>query len=198
MTNETEFQSTALPGVILIKPHVFGDARGFFLETYQRERYADRGIDVGFVQDNHSRSKHATLRGLHVNTERPQGKLVRCVAGEIFDVAVDVRPGSPTYRQWVGARLSSQNFHQIWVPAGYAHGFCVLSDVAEVEYKVTDYYHPQGDVCIAWNDPDIGIEWPLESAPLLSQQDQAAAPLAELADKLPRYSGASQPMDART
>ncbi|MCB9890322.1 MAG: dTDP-4-dehydrorhamnose 3,5-epimerase [Planctomycetes bacterium] len=183
----TEFVHTELPGVLRIKPRVFGDARGFFVETWQRERYAHAGIDLAFVQDNHSRSKHGTLRGLHLNCEKPQGKLVRCVEGEIFDVAVDVRRGSPHYRQWVGVTLSADNFEQIWVPPGFAHGFLVLSDIAQVEYKVTDVYWPQGDLNLRWDDPDLGIDWPLDrltGTPLLSDQDAGAASLRDLEPRL--------------
>lgn len=179
----TDFLPTDLPGVLRIKPRVFGDARGFFVETWQRERYAEAGIDLAFVQDNHSRSKHGTLRGLHLNREKPQGKLVRCVEGEIFDVAVDVRKGSPQHGKWFGAYLSADNFEQLWVPPGFAHGFLVVSELAQVEYKVTDVYWPQGDLNLRWDDPDLAIAWPLdriEGAPLLSAQDAQAKSMREL------------------
>jgi dTDP-4-dehydrorhamnose 3,5-epimerase len=179
------FLPTSLPGVLVIEPKVWRDDRGFFLETWQAERYAKAGIDVRFVQDNHSRSGRGTLRGLHANARRPQGKLVRCVEGEIFDVAVDIRRSSPTFGRWEGVRLSAADFRQIWVPPGFAHGFCVLSDAAQVEYKVTDYYDPDGDLYIAWDDPAIGIVWPLEAAPLLSSRDRQARRLRDQMDLLP-------------
>jgi dTDP-4-dehydrorhamnose 3,5-epimerase len=177
---------TALPGVMLVEPVVHRDSRGFFLETYHERRYREAGIAATFVQDNHSRSGRGTVRGLHFQVRRPQGKLVRAVAGEMFDVAVDIRRGSPTFGRWVGARLSSENFRQIYVPPGFAHGFCILSDVGEVEYKCTELYDAEDELGVAWNDPQIGIEWPL-AEPLLSAKDKAAPRLAEVMDRLPVY-----------
>ena len=169
---------TALPEVLLIEPRVFTDARGFFLESYNFRSYADAGLTASFVQDNHSRSQRNTLRGLHAQAQQAQGKLVRVTAGEVFDVAVDVRRSSPRYGQWVGLTLSAENFRQLYVPPGFAHGFCVLSEIAEFEYKCTDYYHPQSEVSIRWDDPTIGIEWPIES-PLLSSRDEDGLSLAD-------------------
>lgn len=182
------FLPTALPGVILVEPAIYRDDRGFFLETYQRLRYGAGGIDVDFVQDNHSKSVAGTLRGLHAQRRRPQGKLVRAVEGAIFDVAVDIRRGSPTFGQWVGETLSADNFRQLYVPPGFVHGFCVLTETAQVEYKCTDYYDRDDELSVIWNDPDIGIVWPI-SSPLLSPKDQAAPRLADLADLLPVYPG---------
>jgi len=167
---------TALPGVKIIEPRVFRDDRGFFLETWHLAKFADAGIDVQFVQDNHSRSRKDTLRGLHFQRRQPQGKLVRAVAGGIFDVAADVDPTSPHYGQWVGVLLSADNFRQIYVPPGYAHGFCVVSDVAEVEYKCTAFYDPADEGGVMWNDPRLSIEWPT-TAPILSARDQQHPPL---------------------
>jgi dTDP-4-dehydrorhamnose 3,5-epimerase len=176
--------STALPEVVLIEPRVFQDARGFFLESFNMRAYADAGLPDVFVQDNHSRSQRGTLRGLHAQARQPQGKLVRVVAGEVFDVAVDVRRSSPRFSQWVGVMLSAENFRQLYVPPGFAHGFCVVSDFAEFEYKCTDYYDPESEVAIAWNDPAVGIEWPVVEAPLLSARDTAALSLAQGAAQL--------------
>ena len=171
---------TALPDVLLIEPKVFGDARGFFFESYNRHAFAEAsGLDVDFVQDNHSRSAQGVLRGLHYQIQQPQGKLVRVVAGAVFDVAVDIRKTSPTFAQWVGIELSAENKKMIWVPPGFAHGFLVLSESAEFLYKTTDYYAPSHERAIAWNDPDIGIAWPLAAAPLLSAKDQAGRRLKE-------------------
>ncbi|KAB0302261.1 dTDP-4-dehydrorhamnose 3,5-epimerase [Vibrio fortis] len=165
---------TNIPEVKVIEPRVFGDDRGFFLETFQLERYkTDVGIEQDFVQDNHSRSSKGVLRGLHFQKNKPQGKLVRVVRGEVFDVAVDIRPGSPTYGQWEGVILSEYNKKQFWVPPGFAHGFVVLSDTADFEYKCTDYYDPSEEGSIRWNDPDLGIEWPC-SDPILSDKDAKA------------------------
>jgi len=177
------FLTTALEGGIIVEPRVFRDERGFFLETYHAPRYRDGGIEEVFVQDNHSKSRRNTLRGLHAQRESPQGKLVRAVEGEIWDVAVDIRPGSPPYRQWVGVHLSAENFRQLYVPPGMAHGFCVLSDVAQVEYKCTDLYRPEDEITIAWNDPEIAVQWPIDE-PLLSKRDSAAPTLAEIQDTL--------------
>jgi dTDP-4-dehydrorhamnose 3,5-epimerase len=172
-----------LPEVVLVEPRVIRDDRGFFLETWHEQRYREGGIPGPFVQDNHSQSVRGTLRGLHAQVRRPQGKLVRAVRGEIFDVAVDIRPGSPTFGRWTGATLTSDNFHQLWVPPGFAHGFCVLSDLAEVEYKCTDVYVREDEIAIAWNDPEIGIDWPV-AAPLLSPRDRAALSLAAARERL--------------
>ncbi len=169
-------RQTTLPGVVIIEPQVFQDDRGFFLETWHTRRYAEAGIEASFVQDNHSRSRKDTLRGLHFQRTRPQGKLVRVIEGEIFDVAADVTPDSPTYGQWVGVSLSADNFHQIYVPPGYAHGFCVVSEVAQVEYKCTDFYDPADEDGVMWNDPVLGIAWPTAD-PILSRRDQQHLPL---------------------
>jgi dTDP-4-dehydrorhamnose 3,5-epimerase len=178
-----KFRPTALPGVVLIEPTVFQDARGFFMETYHAPRFAAAGIDVAFVQDNHSRSVRNTLRGLHYQIVRPQGKLVRVVAGEVFDVAVDLRRGSPTFARWHGAVLSAANRLQLYIPPGFAHGFCVLSDVADLIYKCTDIYAPEGERTIRWDDPRIGLAGPV-AAPVLSPKDAAAPALDALGDDL--------------
>lgn len=171
---------TYIPDVLLIEPRVFPDERGFFLESYQKEKFREAGIDVDFVQDNHSKSCQGTLRGLHYQIRQPQGKLLRVVAGEIFDVAVDIRRHSPTFGQWVGHYLSAENKRMIWVPAGFAHGFYVTSPEAEVLYKTSDYYAPQWERCIQWNDPAIGVQWPLgREAPILSAKDARGQLLAE-------------------
>ena len=183
-----KFIELELPGVILVEPDVHSDDRGFFLETYQTQKYADGGVDGTFVQDNHSRSALGTLRGLHAQVEHPQGKLVRVVEGEVYDVAVDIRVGSPHFGKHVGVSLSAQNFRQLWIPPGYAHGFCVTTDFAEFEYKCTDFYFPEAEIVVAWNDPQIGIDWPVET-PLLSGRDETAPALSELTDRLPRYDG---------
>jgi dTDP-4-dehydrorhamnose 3,5-epimerase len=169
---------TALPGVVLIEPRVIRDQRGFFVETYHAERYAAAGLSLPFVQDNHSRSVRGTLRGLHFQWRKPQGKLVRAIEGEIYDVAVDIREDSPTFGQWVDALLSAENFLQIYVPPGFAHGFCVTSEIAQVEYKCTDVYDPGGEGGIAWDDPDLAIPWPI-AEPVLSGRDQGHPTLAE-------------------
>jgi dTDP-4-dehydrorhamnose 3,5-epimerase len=174
-----KFHPTELSGVLLIEPDVFRDARGFFLETFHAGKYREGGIAFDFVQDNHSRSLRGTLRGLHAQLRKPQGKLVRAVRGEIFDVAVDLRPGSKTFGRWTGATLSEENFRQIWVPPLFAHGFCVISEAAEVEYKCTDFYDKADEIGIAWNDPEIGIAWPLRE-PLLSAKDAALPRLSEV------------------
>lgn len=176
---------TALPGVLLIEPRVFGDDRGFFMETYNEGRFAEHGIAAAFVQDNHSRSSKNVLRGLHFQEPNAQGKLLRVSRGSIFDVAVDVRRGSPTFGKWFGAELSEQNKLQIWIPVGFAHGFWVLRDHTDVLYKCTALYDPATERSILWNDPQIGIEWP-EGEPILSAKDRAAPPLAE-AEVLPPY-----------
>jgi dTDP-4-dehydrorhamnose 3,5-epimerase len=172
---------TNIEDVVIIEPKVFGDERGFFLETFQAERYrALAGIELSFVQDNHSRSTKGVLRGLHFQKTKPQGKLVRVVRGEVFDVAVDIRKGSPTYGQWAGVLLSEENKRQFWVPPGLAHGFVVLSDVADFEYKCTDYYDPSDEGCLIWNDPEVGIEWPIDFEPQLSTKDLIGVTLAQL------------------
>lgn len=175
-----EFIPTALPDIILIKPKVFEDPRGFFMETYREDRFIAGGIPERFVQENHSASSRGVLRGLHYQIRQTQGKLVRVFSGEIFDVAVDVRRSSPTFGQWVGIILSAENKHQLWIPGGFAHGFYVLSERAEVVYKVTDYYAPEWERSLLWNDPQIGIDWQLNGAtPILSQKDLAGKPLAD-------------------
>lgn len=170
---------TALPGVLIIEPKVFGDHRGFFLETFQVERYREAGIDLPFVQDNHSRSQRGVLRGLHLQRNRPQGKLVSVSRGAVYDVAVDIDPASPTCGQYVGAELSDDNHCQLWIPPGYAHGFCVLSDVADFQYKCTDFYNPDDETGLVWNDPDVSIPWPI-AAPKLSEKDQKLPTLRQL------------------
>lgn len=168
-----------IPEVILITPKVFGDDRGFFFESFNARTFHEvTGLDVSFVQDNHSKSAQNVLRGLHYQIQNPQGKLVRVTQGEIFDVVVDIRKSSPTFGCWVGALLSAENKQQLWIPPGFAHGFLTLSTTAEFLYKTTDYYAPTHERCIAWNDPDIGIEWPLDTAPLLSAKDQQGTPIA--------------------
>ena len=176
-------RSTALDGVLLIEPTVHRDGRGFFVESYNERRYREHGIAASFVQDNHSLSRRNTLRGLHAQVEHPQGKLVRASRGEVFDVAVDIRPGSASFGRWVGAHLTADNFLQMYVPAGFAHGFCVLSEVAEVQYKCTDYHNPGDEIIIAWDDPQIGIQWPLNN-PTLSPKDARAGSLQNLAERI--------------
>jgi dTDP-4-dehydrorhamnose 3,5-epimerase len=177
---------TALPGVLIVEPDVFRDARGFFLESYHARKYAAHGIPGPLVQDNHSHSRRGTLRGLHAQGRRPQGKLVRVVEGEIFDVAVDIRRGSPTFGRWVGAVLSGDNFHQVYIPPDFAHGFCVLSERVHVEYKCTEFYDPTDEIAIAWNDPDLAIAWPVPD-PMVSPKDAAAPRLAAILERLPLY-----------
>ncbi len=176
-----KFAPTALPDVLLIEPEVFGDKRGFFFEVYREEQFHKVGITDHFIQDNHSGSQQHTLRGLHYQIRHPQGKLFRVVAGEVFDVAVDIRRSSPTCGQWVGVHLSAENHRQLWVPPGFAHGFFVLSAWAEVIYKVTDIYAPEWERTIAWDDVEIGIHWPIpdEVQPLLSKKDRAGVPFRE-------------------
>jgi dTDP-4-dehydrorhamnose 3,5-epimerase len=166
-----------LPEVLVIEPKVFGDARGFFFESWNERDFEKAGIGTRFVQDNHSRSARNVVRGLHFQVRQPQGKLVRVTVGEIFDVAVDIRRSSPNFGKWVGTRLSADNKTTMWIPPGFAHGFAVLSGVAEVLYKTTDYYAPEFERAILWNDPDIGIDWPLSGAPVLSAKDAAGMPL---------------------
>jgi dTDP-4-dehydrorhamnose 3,5-epimerase len=177
---------TDLPEVLRIEPHVFPDARGFFLETYRAARYRECGIDPEFVQDNHSRSTLGTIRGLHA--QRGTAKLVRAVRGSVFDVAVDIRVGSPRFGRYVAVTLSEDNFEQLYIPAGFAHGFAVTSDVGEIEYKCSAVYSPEAEIAIAWNDPQIAIAWPVEN-PVLSERDRAAHPLAAMAARCPRFEG---------
>ena len=184
-----KFEPLEIPDVILIEPDVHADDRGFFFEIWQAEKYAAGGVDARFVQDNQSRSSRGALRGLHAQLEpAAQGKLVRAISGEIWDVAVDIRRGSPHFGKFVSARLSGENFRQIWVPPGFAHGFCVLSEGADVEYKCTAPWLPEAEIAVAWNDPAIGVPWPIDE-PLLSPRDGAAPPLAELTERLPRWTG---------
>jgi dTDP-4-dehydrorhamnose 3,5-epimerase len=173
---------TKIVDVLLIEPQLFGDARGFFFESYNERAFTNlTGLEVHFVQDNHSKSEKGVLRGLHYQTKNPQGKLVRVTAGEVFDVAVDIRPQSPTFGRWVGERLSANNNRQLWIPPGLAHGFFVLSESAEFLYKTTDYYAPEFERCLAWNDPTIHINWPIEeTAPLLSAKDACGHAFANL------------------
>jgi dTDP-4-dehydrorhamnose 3,5-epimerase len=170
-----EFERLSIPDVILVRPRIFGDERGFFLESWEKRKFAAGGIAADFVQDNHSRSVRHTLRGLHYQVEQPQGKLVRVVAGAVFDVAVDLRRSAPTFGQWVGAELTAENRHMLWVPPGFAHGFLVTSDSADFLYKCTDYYAPQAERSIRWDDPHLAIDWPLPSgiSPRLSAKDAA-------------------------
>lgn len=181
---------TALPGVLIVEPRVFGDARGFFLETFHEQRYAGHGIPskgLRFVQDNHSRSRRGVLRGLHFQIKHPQGKLVSVAAGAVFDVVVDVRPGSPTFGRWAGVELNEANHRQVWIPPGFAHGFCVLSESADFQYKCTDFYDPEDEAGVLWNDPDIGIDWPLKEV-ILSEKDRLLPGLSKLGrDRLPRF-----------
>lgn len=171
-----------IPDVLLFEPAVFGDERGYFLETFRESHFKERGIDLSFVQDNQSKSGQAILRGLHYQLKFPQGKLVRVLSGEIFDVAVDIRRSSPTFGQWAGATLSADNKKQLWVPPGFAHGFYVTSESAEIAYKCTEYYHPEDDHSLLWNDAELNISWPLVTPkPLLSDKDRTAKTLAEAA-----------------
>ena len=182
-----QVKPTELPEVLLIEPQAHRDDRGFFLESYHAERYARAGLTAAFVQDNHSRSDRGTLRGLHLQLARPQGKLIRVTRGEIFDVAVDVRRGSPRFGQWVGVVLSEAGFEQLWVPEGFAHGFCVMSEVAELQYKCTDFYDPGSELTIVWDDPDLAVAWPVED-PLLSEKDRKGRRLADCPPELlPTY-----------
>ncbi len=176
---------TSLPDVLIIEPKVFGDARGFFMESFNARAFEEAtGLKRQFVQDNHSRSQHGVLRGLHYQIQQPQGKLVRVVAGEVFDVAVDLRKSSPSFGRWVGVHLSADNQRQLWIPEGFAHGFLVLSETADFLYKTTDYYAPAHERSLLWNDPALGIEWPFSGTPTLSQKDAAGAPLSE-AERFP-------------
>ncbi len=171
---------TEIPDVLIVEPTVHGDDRGFFYESFNQKTWENAtGLRTVFVQDNHSRSVRNVLRGLHYQIARPQGKLVRATVGEVFDVAVDLRRKSPTFGRWVGTTLSAGNKRQFWVPEGFAHGFVVLSDVAEFQYKATDYYHPESERVILWNDPDLGIDWPFDGNPILAKRDAAAPPFRE-------------------
>jgi dTDP-4-dehydrorhamnose 3,5-epimerase len=170
---------TSLPGVVILEPRVFGDERGFFLESYNEKVFADLGIGERFIQDNHSSSRRNVLRGLHYQIKHPQGKLVRVVEGEILDVALDMRRSSPTFGRWESVRLSSENKRMLWIPAGFAHGFRVISETAQVLYKTTDYYAPQHERTLAWNDPELKIDWELEGEPVVSAKDQRGIPLRE-------------------
>jgi dTDP-4-dehydrorhamnose 3,5-epimerase len=180
------FIETAIPGVVVIEPQVFRDSRGFFLETFQTEKYRAGGIDAVFVQDNHSHSRRGTLRGLHAQNPNAQGKLLRVLSGEIFDVVVEARRGSPVFGHYATAVLSAENFKQIYVPPGLLHGFVVTSEVAEVEYKCTAFYRPDAEFSVAWNDPELAIPWPIDE-PLLSPKDAAAPRLRDVENRLIDY-----------
>jgi dTDP-4-dehydrorhamnose 3,5-epimerase len=170
-----QLTKTKIPEVLLIEPKVFSDERGFFMETWNKKKFKEAGLIIDFVQDNHSKSVKNTLRGLHYQIENPQGKLVRVIQGEVFDVAVDLRKNSPYYGNWVGETLTAENKKMLWVPPGFAHGFLVLSDTAEFQYKCSDFYNPQAERCIIWNDPEINIDWPIpkNEKPILSQKDKS-------------------------
>ncbi len=170
---------TGLPGVLILEPRVFGDARGFFMESYNRRRFAELGLPTEFVQDNHSRSARHVLRGLHYQILQPQGKLVRVVRGAVYDVAVDLRRSSPTFGRWEGVEITEENKRMLWIPPGYAHGFLVLSEYADFLYKTTDFYAPEHERCLLWNDPQIGIDWPMAGEPILSAKDKLGSTLAE-------------------
>ena len=169
---------TTLPDVLLIEPSVFGDQRGFFFESWNRRAFSEAGVEAEFVQDNHSRSGHNVLRGLHYQVEHAQGKLVRVCAGTVFDVAIDIRRSSPTFGRWIGMELSAENRRMLWIPAGFAHGFLVTSDSAEFLYKTTDYWYPEHERTLLWNDPALAIEWPLDGPPTVAAKDAAGRPLA--------------------
>ena len=181
-----KFEPTDLPGIVLIEPTVHSDDRGFFLEVYHRVKFEKGGIGETFVQDNRVRSVRGTLRGLHAQWRNPQGKLVGVTHGEVFDAAVDIRRGSPTFGRWFGTTLTAASFRMLYVPPGFAHGYCVISDEAEVTYKCTALYDPEGEIAIAWNDPAIGVRWPVDE-PLLSARDRDAGRLSELEDRLPVF-----------
>lgn len=175
-----EFIPLKIPEVILIRPKIFRDNRGFFLESWQKKRFSEAGLDLTFVQDNHSRSAKNVLRGIHYQIQQPQGKLIRVIVGEVFDVAVDLRKSSPTFGKWVSAVLSADNFNMLWIPPGFGHGFIVTSDFAEFVYKATDYYAPSYERSIVWNDPEIAIDWPLNGAePILSEKDRSGSLLKD-------------------
>ena len=183
-----DVQTTAIPGVLLIQPKVFRDSRGFFTETFQQQRFREAGVAAEFVQENFSRSSKGTLRGLHYQIQHPQGKLVQVLRGKIFDVVVDLRKPSPTFGRWLGFELGEETCRQVYVPPGCAHGFCVLSDSVDFTYKCTDYYFPEHERTLLWNDPVLGIEWPLTGEPILSAKDRAGVPLAqtEVYDSIPQ------------
>jgi dTDP-4-dehydrorhamnose 3,5-epimerase len=183
-----KFVDAGLDGVIVVEPDVHRDERGFFVETYRADKYSEAGLSVRFVQDNQSRSVRGTIRALHAQRKAPQGKLVRAVSGAILDVVVDIRRFSPTFLKWISVELSAENFRQIYVPPGFAHGICIVSEFAEIEYKCTDYYDPADELRIIWNDPAIGIKWPV-STPILSAKDRDAHTLAAQMDLLPVYAG---------
>jgi dTDP-4-dehydrorhamnose 3,5-epimerase len=181
---------TKIPGVLLLEPKVFGDHRGWFMESWQQDRYAELGLPRAFVQDNQAYSRKGVLRGLHVQNPHPQGKLVQVLVGEVFDVAVDIRQGSPSFGHWEGVILSGDNKRQFWVPPGFAHGYVVLSEEAIFAYKCSDFYHPETEFSVRWDDPEIGIQWPLDGAPQLSAKDRDAALLRDIpAARLPKFEG---------
>ena len=188
ITSDMHIAETALPGVLIVQPDVHRDARGYFAEVFHEEQFRTFGLPSRFVQDNQSRSLYGTLRGLHWQWRHPQAKLVRVVSGEVFDVAVDIRRGSPTFGRWVGFRVSADDFWQVFVPEGFAHGVCVLSESAEVHYKCTDFYDPDGESGLMWNDPSIGIEWPI-AQPVLSPRDLSHAPFTPDRPDLPDWEG---------
>lgn len=181
---------TTLPGVLVLEPRVFADDRGWFCETYHSERFRDHGITPSFVQDNHSSSKRGVVRGLHFQEPNPQGKLVRCIRGSVFDVAVDIRVGSPTFGKWFGLDLTEENHLMLWIPEGFAHGFCATSDTADIVYKCTSLWEQAHDRSLLWNDPDIGIRWPVTSAEAILSAKDAAAPHLITAPVLPQYTAA--------
>lgn len=188
-TTSLRIESCAIPEVLLISPRVFADERGFFLESYSEREFAVAGITSKFVQDNHSRSKRSVLRGLHYQLDQPQGKLVRVIRGKIFDVAADIRKGSPTFGEWVGVILDDEKKQSLWIPEGFAHGFCVLSDAADVVYKTTDFYAPLAERGIKWDDPTLGIQWPIAD-PILAEKDLRYPALERSSSDLPKYSPA--------
>jgi dTDP-4-dehydrorhamnose 3,5-epimerase len=177
------FIPTELPEVVVVEPAVHRDARGFFLESFHAAKFAEGGIHASFVQDNHSLSSRGTLRGLHAQLRHPQGKLVRCTEGRVYDVAVDIRRGSPGFGRWVGVELSDENFRELWIPPGFLHGFCALSERAQLQYKCTDLYRPDDEIGVVWNDPDLAIRWPFGD-PLLSDKDRALPKLADILERL--------------
>ena len=190
-----KFIDTGLDGVTVIEPDVYRDERGFFVETYRADKYAAAGLHVSFVQDNQSRSVRGTVRGLHAQRNAPQGKLVRAVSGAILDVVVDIRRFSPSFLKWISVELSAENFRQIYIPPGFAHGICILSEFAEIAYKCTDYYDPADELRIAWNDPAIGVKWPV-TTPILSAKDRAAETLGAQMELLPVYDATEGPVHA--
>ncbi len=185
-----KFIRTEIPEIIVVEPDIYCDERGFFLETFNARKYAEGGITANFVQDNYSRSSRHTLRGLHAQRRNPQGKLVRVIEGEVFDVAVDIRKGSPTFGRWVAVMLSAESARQCYIPPGFAHGFCVTSEAAQVEYKCTGFYNPSDEIHLMWNDPELGIEWPV-NLPTLSHRDRTALTFRELMGWFPQYENAA-------